>query len=317
MIRPAAAPALALALAGLAVAPAAARAGSSAPGDAALVIREGSVARRQVVALGRDVVVAGEALSDVAALDGSVRVTGSVEGDVIVLGGGVLLAPSARVTGDVFALGGTVDTAAGAVVGGRTVAHPTASAAWLTLLEGPALGLGGSSPLVVGAKLALMAAWMALTLLLFAASGRELLATSDAVRHQPFRCFAAGLTGVLALVLTVVAVGALAPPVAGAPLLVLLVLFALLLKLWGMVAVFHALGAAALGAVRRPRPLVLNAATAGLLLLGIAKFVPLAGSWIWTVATLIGVGASFTSKFGRQEAWFRMAELDAPAPRRA
>lgn len=323
MPRPPAVPVLvlvaALVLSAFAAAPAPAAdgAGSSGPGEAALVVREGSVARQQVVALGRDVLVAGEALSDVAALNGSVRVTGSVEGDVIVLGGGAVLGPSARVTGDVFALGGTVDAAAGASVGGRTVAHPTASAAWLTLLEGPALGLGDATPVVVGAKLALMAAWMALTLLLFAASGRELLATSDAVRHQPFRCFVAGLTGVLALVLTAVAVGALAPPVAGAPLVVLVVLFALLLKLWGMVAVFHALGVAALGAVRRPRPLVLNAATAGLLLLGIAKFVPMAGSWIWTVATLIGVGASLTSKFGRQEAWFRMAELDAPAPRGA
>jgi len=94
------------------------------------------------------------------------------------------------------------------------------------------------------------------------------------------------------------------------------VLFALLLKLWGMVAVFHALGALALRWVRRPRALALNAATVGLLVLGIAKFVPVAGAWAWTVATLIGVGASLTSKFGRQEAWFQMAELEGALPRR-
>jgi hypothetical protein len=285
--------------------------------DAALTIAEGSVARSQVVALGRDVVVAGEALSDVAALDGSVRVTGSVSGDVIVLGGGVELGPRARIGGDVFAVGGTVEAAPGATVEGRTVAHPTASTAWLTLLDGPGFGGGAGTPVVIGAKLALMAAWMALTLLLFAASGRELLATSESVRSEPFRCFVTGLTGVLALALTAVAFGAFAPPVAGAPLLVLVVLFALLLKLWGMVAVFHALGTAALRSVRRPRSLALNAATAGLLILGIAKFVPLAGAWIWTVATLIGVGATLTSKFGRQEAWFQIAELDRAAPRRA
>ena len=283
----------------------------------ALVIREGSVARSQVVALGRDVVVAGEALSDVAALDGSVRITGSVAGDVIVLGGGATLGPEARVGGDVFAVGGSIEAAPGARIEGRTVAHPTASAAWITLLEGPALGAGPATPLVLGAKLALMAAWMALTLLLFAASGREMLATSEAVRREPFRCFVTGLTGVVALALTAVAFGAFAPPVAGAPLLVLVVLFALLLKLWGMVAVFHALGGALLRAARRPRALALNAATAGLLALGIAKFVPIAGAWIWTVATLIGVGASLGSKFGRQEAWFQIAELDRPAPGRA
>jgi hypothetical protein len=166
---------------------------------------------------------------------------------------------------------------------------------------------------VLGTKLALMAAWMALTLLLFAASGRQVLATSETARHEPFRCFAIGLTGVLALALTAVALAALAPALAGAPLLILVVLFALLLKLWGMVAVFHALGTRAVTALSRPRPLALNAATVGLLILGLVKFVPHLGAWVWTVATLIGVGASLASKFGREEAWFQMAELDRPA----
>lgn len=303
--------------AGAGAAPAGAFQEDTGPPEAALVIAEGSLARSQVVAVGRDVLVAGEALSDVAALNGSVRVTGSVAGDVIVLGGGVELGPRARIGGDVFAVGGSVDAAPGATVEGRTVAHPTASAAWLTLLEGPGLGADGATPVILGAKLALMAAWMALTLLLFAASGRELLATSDRVRREPFRSFVTGLTGVLALALTAVAFAALAPTVAGAPLLALVVLFALLLKLWGMVAVFHALGMALLRAARRPRALALNAATAGLLVLGVAKFVPVMGAWIWTVATLLGVGATLTSKFGRQEAWFDLGELDRVAPRGA
>lgn len=306
-----------LALAAFVAAPADGAAPAGTEPEAALVIGEGSLARSQVVAVGRDVVVAGEALSDVAALNGSVRVTGTVSGDVIALGGGVVLGPRARIGGDVYAVGGTVEAAPGATVEGRTVAHPTASAAWIPLLEAPGLGAGAATPVVIGAKLALMAAWMALALLLFAASGRELLATSESVRREPLRCFLTGLTGVLALVLTAVAFGAFAPPVAGAPLLALVVLFALLLKLWGMVAVFHALGAAALRAARRPRVLALNAVTAGLLVLGMAKFVPVVGAWIWTVATLIGVGATLTSKFGRQEAWFQIAELDRAVPRRA
>jgi hypothetical protein len=300
--------ALAAALFGLAIASPLAAAGEAE--TAALTLGAGSLARSQVVAVGRDVVIEGEALSDVAALDGSVRVTGTVSGDVIVLGGDVKLGPEARIGGDVFAVGGTIDAAPGATVEGRTVAHPTASAVWLTLLEGPALGSAATTPLVLGAKLALMAAWMALSLLLFAASGREVLSTSETIRREPFRCFVTGLTGVLALALTAVAFGAFAPAIAGAPLLVLVVLFALLLKLWGMVAVFHALGERALRLARRPRALALNAATTGLLILGVMKFVPMAGAWIWTVATLIGVGASLTSKFGRQEAWFQIGELD-------
>lgn len=308
--------ALALALAGLAALVPSAAAFAGPDDEPALIIREGSLARRQVVAVGRDVVVAGEALSDVAALDGSVRVTGRVAGDVIVLGGDVALGPAARIGGDVFAVGGRVEAEDGAAVEGRTVAHPTASAAWLTLLDGPALGTTATAPAVLGAKLALMAAWMALTLLLFAASGREMLATSDTVRGEPFRCFVVGLTGILALTLTVVAFGAFAPAIASAPLLVLVVFAGLLLKMWGMVAVFHALGEVALRLARRPRALALHTATLGLLALGVMKFVPMVGAWVWTVATLIGVGASLVSKLGRHEAWFRIADLEAVSPRR-
>lgn len=283
---------------------------AGAPSDAALLIREGSVARRQVVALGRDVEVAGEALSDVAAIDGAVLVTGTVSGDVVALGGDVTLGPRARVGGDVFALGGTIEAAAGSTVDGRTVSHPTALGTWLTLLEGPSIGAAEASAVILGAKLALMAAWMALTLLLFAAYGREVLATSETLRREPLRCFAVGLTTVLALVLSIVALAAIAPSIAGAPLLVLAVLFALLLKLWGMVAVFHALGGWLLRVARRPGALALNTATAGLLVLGAVKFVPALGAWLWTAATLLGVGAAISSKLGRDEAWFQVGELE-------
>jgi hypothetical protein len=271
----------------------------------ALRLEAGSVARDQLVAVGRDLVVAGAALSDVAALDGSVAVTGSVGGDVIVLGGDVRLAATARVTGDVFVLGGSATAAPGAQVGGRLVSYPTASAAWVTLLEGPTLGLAATSPVVVGAKLALLAAWAALVLVFFAAGGREVVATADGVRREPFRNFAVGLTGVVTLVLTGLFVSAFAGALIGLPLVGLLVVFAVVLKLWGMVAVFAALG----GWIgrrfgRRLRPI--NAATLGLLVLGVLKFIPWVGVWTWTVATLIGVGAALVTKLGREEPWFEL-----------
>lgn len=93
---------LALALAGSAGA-------SSAEEPDGLVIHAGSVASRQVVALGRDLSVEGEAAADVAAINGSVRITGVVRGDVIVLGGGAHLGRAASVGGDVFVLGGALE----------------------------------------------------------------------------------------------------------------------------------------------------------------------------------------------------------------
>lgn len=270
----------------------------------ALLIAEGSIARQQVVAVGRDLVVAGEALSDVAAINGSAEVSGHVAGDLIVLNGAATLRATARLDGDVFVLGGELRTEPGASIGGRSVSYPTVSSAWLTLLEGPSLGLSATSPVVLGAKLALLAAWAAVLLVLFAASGREVLATSETIRSEPLRSFLVGLTAVAALSLTTMFFVALAAALVGVPLLVLLVVVALLFKLWGMTAVFHAFGLWLLRRMSRRRAAPLNAACVGLLALGVLKFFPWVGVVGWTAATLIGVGATVLTKFGRGGPWF-------------
>jgi len=282
----------------------------------ALVLEEGAIARQELVAIGRDLEVRGRAMADVAAMDGDVRVSGQVEGDVIVLGGSAVLAATARVYGDVFALGGSIEAAAGAEIGGRSVSHPTVSSAWLTLLEGPSFGLAATDPLVVAAKLALITAWLALVLLFFATSSREVLATSESVAAEPFRNFFIGLTASLTLVLAALFFSAFSAALVGIPMLILVVVLLLVLKLWGMVAVFHAAGHwlfDLLGRDKRPTT-ALNVAVAGLMALGVFKLLPWVGPWVWTAATLIGVGATLDTKFGRREPWFAM---DAPDRRLA
>jgi hypothetical protein len=289
--------------------PAGAQGPEAGPGGqetAALRIEEGSVTH-QLVGVGRDVVIAGEALADVAALDGSVDVSGRVTGDIVVLRGNVRLASTARVGGDIFVVGGTIRAARGAQTNGRMVSYPKASNAWLTLLEGPSIGLGFASRLVLGAKLALLASWAALLLLFFAASGRQMLETADGVRREPFRSFFIGLTGIISLVLTGLFFSAFARGIIGVPLLVLVALLAMVLKLWGMVAVFCALGDWVCRHLLRRRFRPLNAATVGLLVLGAVKFLPWLGVLAWTAATLIGIGAALSTKFGRREPWFELA----------
>lgn len=288
--------------AGAAVAPA-----SPPSANPALRLEAGSLTRHQLVAIGRDLIVAGEALGDVAALEGDVEVSGRVDGDVIVVGGDARLLPTARIGGDVHVLGGVIHAAPGARTEGRMVSYPTASSTLVTLIEGPSLGLGFASPIVIGTKLALLAAWAALLLLFFAASGRQVLETADEVRRDPFVSFFVGLTGVLALVLTGLFFSAFTGGLVGVPLLVLVVLLALVLKLWGMVAVFYALGEWVARRLFRRRPRPLSAATIGLLVLGALKFLPWVGVWAWTAATLIGIGATLSSKFGRREPWFELA----------
>jgi hypothetical protein len=292
---------------GVMVPPAAARPVHSSRAEPALRLEAGAVTSQQLVGVGRDVIVQGQALADVAALDGSVEVSGEVTGDVVVLRGNVRLAPTARVGGDIFVVGGTIHSAPGAHASGRMVSYPTASNAWMTLMEGPSLGLGFASRMVVGAKLALLAAWAALLLLFFATSGRQLLETADGVRREPFRSFFTGLTGVVSLVLTALFFSAFARGIIGLPLLILVVLLGMVLKLWGMVAVFYALGDWISLHLLRRRFRPLNAATVGLLVLGAIKFLPWFGVVAWTTATFIGIGAALSTKFGRREPWFEMA----------
>jgi hypothetical protein len=297
---------LSLPLLALLASPAAAQAPRPA-GEPALRLEAGSTTGQQLVAIGRDVSVEGEALSDVAALDGSVDVSGKVDGSVIVLRGDARLAPTARVAGDVYVVGGRIRAARGAQTGGRMVSYPNASNAWLTLLEGPSIGLGFASRLVLGAKLALLASWALLLLLFFAASGRQLIETAEGVRREPFRSFFVGLTGVVCLVLTALFLTAFARGILGVPFVALIVLLGVVLKLWGTVAVFYALGDWLSRQVFRRRFQPLNAATIGLLVLGAVKFLPWLGVLAWYVVTLIGVGAALSTKLGRREPWFELA----------
>jgi len=183
--------------------PLAVRAQSGEALPLALHVATGSVAHRDVVAIGRDARIDGEARASVAVVRGSARISGLVTGSVIVLAGDIDLEPTARVRGDVFAVGGTVVSAAGSVVEGRSAAYPTASTAWLTLLEGPSLGLSSVSRPVLTAKFALLAAWAMIVLLGFSWRGREAVATSLSVRQEPLQNFVLGLASVLTLAMTV------------------------------------------------------------------------------------------------------------------
>lgn len=271
---------------------------------AAVLIEEGSVAHSQVVALGRDLRVDGRAVDGVTAVGGSIAITGVVEGDVVVIGGDAQLVSSARVDGDVFVLGGSISMAPGATIGGRSVAYPAAPGTLLVLAEGPALGFSPWSPTVIGAKMALLAAWMLTLVVIMAAAAPAARSTALSVSEEPLQNFLAGLVAVLALLLTALFLSAFVGVVVGIPLLALVVLAALGLKLWGMVAVFTAVGEAIWRRCSNRRSDLLGPASLGVLALGLVKFVPWLGGWIWTAATLVGIGATLTTKFGSRQIWF-------------
>lgn len=276
----------------------------------AIHLERGSRSSRQIVAIGRDLVIDGEALHSAVVLDGEARVGGTVEGDLVVLGGDAIISASGHVEGDVYALGGEVHNEGGRV-DGRAVAYPGAPAGWLLLVEGPSIGLDPFSPLVLGAKLALLAGWLAASLLLVVTFPRPLADTAREVAAEPFRCFFIGLVGVATAALGVVLASGFISSLVGVPLILVVVLAALALKLWGSVALFLALGAWVLRPLGRRRPELLEAIVVGLVVLGLAKLLPYVGVVVWTTVTLIGIGAALRTKFGSREPWLARAPIGA------
>jgi hypothetical protein len=285
----------------LAVRPDADRSSGQESRAPALVVGLDSLAGRQVVALGRDLRIEGSVLADAVALDGSAVVAGSVGGDLIVVGGDATLSAGAKVEGDVFVFGGRLETAANARIGGRTVVYPDAPATWALLLEGPSLGLAALSPTVLGAKVALLLAWLVTGLGLVAAFPRPLESTAAEVAVAPLRGFAIGLVAVVSVALWLLFLSAFAPPTAGLPLAVVVIVAALVLKLWGTIAVLLSFGAVLTRRLSSRWRDPVSALVLGLVVLGAIKLVPWIGVVAWTAMTLIGVGSTLTAKLGRRE----------------
>lgn len=230
-------------------------------------------------------------------LGGSVRVRNVVAGDLLVVGGDVTFEGEGRVAGNLVHAGGAVVGAADRV-GGQT--YPFAS------MEGAAASLTRSAVM-----LTLLLAWLLVAVLLTLAAGREVRYSSTEIRASALHCFVLGLVAFTSFILTAVMFSYLVPYFVGIPLLVALGVFAILAKVYGMIAVFHAVGTLVAGARTREQLASrrwlrgdLAMVVVGLLLLGALRMIPVVGPIIWSAASIFGVGVALATRFGRREPWF-------------
>ncbi len=164
----------------------------------------------------------------------------------------------------------------------------------------------------------LLFVWMIAAVALTLISGREIRYSSIEVRTSPLHCLALGLVAVTSFVLTAI-VFSWMTSVIGIPLLVALAVFVMLTKIYGTIAMFHAVGTIVAGlrtreqlAQRRWLRGDLAMVIIGLLILGAIRLVPVIGPIVWGLASIFGVGTALATKFGRREPWFlawRPAEL--------
>lgn len=268
-----------------------------------------------IVAIAEDVVIDSPLEGSVQVLSGSVTIRNRVHGDVIAFGADIVMEGEAAIDGDLFSLGGKLEGVSPDRVGGEIYAPGSVLAA----LEGASKG---SRPIVsatgdpfslvtIALKLSLLLVWLVVAVGLVLVEGREIRTTSLEVRASPFYSFFLGLVAFTSFVLTAIVFSYLIPYVVGLLLLVVLALFAMVAKVYGMVAIFHAIGTAVAGARTRERLRErkwlrgdLAMVVIGLLILGGLRMIPLLGNAIWMTASLVGVGVALLTRFGRRDPAF-------------
>ena len=167
--------------------------------------------------------------------------------------------------------------------------------------------VGVTHTAVVGSLLLL---WLIAAVALTLISGKEIRSSSTELRISPLHCLALGLVAVTSFVLTAIVFSWLTSAIS-VPLLVTLATFGILTKIYGTIAVFHAVGTMVAGlrtreqlAQRRWLRGDLAMVIVGLLILGAIRLVPIVGTIVWGLASIFGIGVALATRFGRREPWF-------------
>jgi uncharacterized membrane protein len=250
-----------------------------------------------VVVFGRDATIDHPVQGDVQVYRGTATVRDVIDGDLLVFGDGVTFEGKGRVLGNVILAGGEAHNADGRI-GGHLYTPAT--------LEG-AMAMMTRTAVIAS----LLLVWMIAAIVVTLMSGREIRLSSVEVRTSPLHCFALGLVAVTSFVLTAIVFSYLVPYLVGIPLLFALTVFAVLTKIYGTIAVFHAVGTLVAGsrtreqlAQRRWLRGDLAMVIVGVLILGALRLIPVAGAIIWACVSVFGVGVALATKFGRREPWF-------------
>jgi hypothetical protein len=246
---------------------------------------------------GRDVTIDAPIAGSLQVYDGNVTVANAIAGDLLIAGGSVIFTGKGRVDGNLIYAASRISGAENRVHGHI---YPFLS------LEGAAASMTKNA---VVASLLLL--WLIVAIVVTLMSGREVRLSSVEVRTSALHCFVLGLVALTSFVLTAIAFSYLVPYVIGIPLLAALGVFGILTKVYGMIAVFHAIGTVVAGSRSRQQLASrkwlrgdLAMVVIGVLILGAIRLIPVAGTIVWALASIFGVGVALATRFGRREPWF-------------
>ena len=268
-------------------------------------IAVGEEATEDQVCIKGHIVIDGTARRNVLVIGGEVGLYGVVKGDVISVGALVKMGPKAVIDGDLVCFGSSLDRADGSQVLGETIYVNTPRELLdplLSRLEWNPLEYRWS-PLLVGAKVVMLFTWFLIGVVVIVAFPAQVKFTADEIPVHFVRFGLIGLLWLATLLLTALFLAFLALLLVGIPLLLLLIVFAIVIKIFGNVCIYYSVGTrlgSALG--WRGAHEVLHMLL-GLALLGFVQFVPIVGWVVWSLLGIVGMGAALATKFGTGQPW--------------
>ncbi len=235
---------------------------------------------------GPAVVESGDTVDEVTAFGDDVHVHGRVIGDATSFGGDVIVEEGGVVDGDATSFGGEVDVEDGGVVSGDRVAFADEPASagygvWTTLDD-------------VRRRAVLLLSFAGAGVLVVGLAPNRVARVAAAIDHSPLRSFLVGTASSALLVVTSLL---FAVTIVGLPVSFLLLAVLGLAWLMGFVGLCHAIGDRLPFAQKHHGRWV--AFAVGSALVAFAGSLPWVGWMAMVAASMVGLGGSLRSRFGR------------------
>jgi hypothetical protein len=287
------------------------RGGSFGFGDTVVVSRDET--RDSVVTFGGNINVEGRVRKSVLAFGGSITVSGEVGDSVVGFGSRIVLKSTAVVNKDLVSIGGTIEKEPGCRVDGDTVYFKGSEFSGKILSDG-VRGLLTFSfwPVILIFKMVNVFIWTLLTFVVVLLFPKQVTLAGAGIRTSFGAVFGTGLLALICYTFLALFAALLCLVLIGIPILFALVLAALVIKIFGKIAVFYFFGRSLLS---HGKASVLGAAMLGLIVVSFLSFIPVLG-WLFSLfLTILGWGIAIRTKFGTTENWFGKKNAPpAPAP---
>lgn len=270
-----------------------------------IIVNEDEV-QQNVVSLGGEILIQGKVKESAISFGGSIIVEGEVGDVVLGFGSRILLKPTAVVKGDVVSLGGTLEKEPGSIIEGDSIYFKTSEEVGHILKQG-LKGLFSLSFLpffliITAFKLFI---WFILALTLAAVFPTQISFASYQIKKSFWPILGIGFLSIIIFTGLVILSALLSLILIGIPLLITLVIFGLVFKLFGRVILFHLFGQSISRALGSKNPTTVASVVVGFIIVSFIGLIPILGALFNFGLSIIGWGVIIRTKFGNVENWFR------------